>query len=343
MADLNHFDSSTQAPLLKQFRVRKGVQNETLAANATLTKRSANFLNLDPGGADRTVTLLAEADGEGLVFVIYNAGSSGEELTVQDDTPTTVATLNAGEGCVVGCDGSSWYLMVQTYAEGSVQVLDSGTLKFGVDGDILYTHNGTDSVVVSNAASGTVDYHDDVLHVVDPADPAKEMRIDSGNITTANTRVLTMADRNVDLDFAVQRAFVEVTTAQVKALNATPITLVAAPGATKYLEFVSAFFWLDFESAAYDGIATGEDLEIRYTDGSGQEVASVEATGFMDATADEYALAAPASAAVGTAALIQPVANAVLALTMSVAEIATGDSPLKVEVLYRVRNINPAA
>lgn len=128
---------------------------------------------------------------------------------------------------------------------------------------------------------------------------------------------------------ALLKADVLVTTGQVLALNATPKTLVAAPGAGYYLEFVRAYIFLDFNATAYGGIAAGEDLSIKYTDGSGAKAsADIEATGFLDATADALVMAHPADAPVC-------VANAALVLHLLTGEVATGDSPLKVRVLYR--------
>ncbi len=135
----------------------------------------------------------------------------------------------------------------------------------------------------------------------------------------------------VATDVAVQTADVTIATAAVKTLNATPVELVAAPGAGKAIIPIDMQFFLDFATAAYDGIAAGEDLEVRYTDGAGQLVATIEATGFMDAGADAFRHSYPASAA-ATA----PAANAALVLRMATGEIATGDSPLKVRTRYRV-------
>lgn len=125
-------------------------------------------------------------------------------------------------------------------------------------------------------------------------------------------------------------ADVTLTTAQVKQLNGTPIQLVAAPGAGNILLLEAAQLWLDYATTAYDGIAEGEDLSIKYTNGSGAEVAAIEATGFLDGTADETRYVRPAATAV------QPVANAALVLHMTTGNIATGDSPLKVRTWYRV-------
>lgn len=131
-------------------------------------------------------------------------------------------------------------------------------------------------------------------------------------------------------DTGIVTANVTVSSAELLALNATPKQLVAAPGAGKALIMVDAQFNLPYNSAAYAGIAAGEDLEIRYTNGAGQLVATVETTGFLDATASAYRHVYPASAAA-----IAPVENAALVLDLASGEITTGNSPLKLRVRYR--------
>jgi hypothetical protein len=123
---------------------------------------------------------------------------------------------------------------------------------------------------------------------------------------------------------------VTITTAQILALNATPKALVAAPGAGKALIFLGVVVFYDYNSAAYAGIAAGEDLSIKYTDGSGLEVGALETTGFLDLTADAVRFV-PASPVAG----FTPVANAALVLHLLTAEITTGNSPLKLRVFYR--------
>lgn len=132
-------------------------------------------------------------------------------------------------------------------------------------------------------------------------------------------------------------AFVDVTltAAEVKALNATPKTLVAAPGANLAVVFEGAMVSFVYGTAAYAGIAAGEDLSFKYTNGSGLEVGQCETTGFLDQTASQFRYVRPQAAASGNSAILA-VANAALVLHMLSGEITTGDSPVKVRVIYRV-------
>jgi hypothetical protein len=111
---------------------------------------------------------------------------------------------------------------------------------------------------------------------------------------------------------------VTITSAQLLALNATPITLVSAPGSGKALEFVSAVVYKP-AGTAYAGIAGGEDLAIKYTDGSGAQVnTSLETTSFLDQTTAQLRITRP------IVTEVVPVANAALVLQLLVGEITTG-------------------
>lgn len=80
----------------------------TLSGALTLTVSSPMIQFLDTGGADRTVTLPAEADSDGLAFHFYNSADADETLTINDDAAATVATLGRGQAATLRCDGTSW-------------------------------------------------------------------------------------------------------------------------------------------------------------------------------------------------------------------------------------------
>lgn len=126
---------------------------------------------------------------------------------------------------------------------------------------------------------------------------------------------------------------VTITSAQLLALNATPVTLIAAPGASKIAEFVSAIVHKP-AGTAYAGIAAGEDLAIKYTDASGAQVnTSLETTGFLDQTTAQSRLTRQISTE------YTPVVNAPIVAHLLTGEITTGDSPLYLTIFYRVHSV----
>lgn len=138
------------------------------------------------------------------------------------------------------------------------------------------------------------------------------------------------------LDVSVdQTVSVQLTTAQILALNATPITLVSAPGAGKAIIFLGAYCLLDYNSAAYGGIATGEDIAVRYTGSSGEIVGRAEATGWLDATADGVRWI-NAFSAYDSQSDVTPAVNAALVAHMTAGEVTTGNSPINIDIYYRI-------
>lgn len=93
---------------LRMTELRLDNVTETLTGNLTLTKDSPTLQMLDPGGAGRNVTLPAEADSDGLVFIISNEADAAEVLTVKDDGATTIITPTQNEAAILWCDGTSW-------------------------------------------------------------------------------------------------------------------------------------------------------------------------------------------------------------------------------------------
>jgi len=88
----------------------------TLGAALSLVAKDTCLQFIDPGGAARTITLPAEADSKGKIFIIMNTADAAEILTIQDDTPATVVTPTQNECAVVFCDGTTWRGFVATEA-----------------------------------------------------------------------------------------------------------------------------------------------------------------------------------------------------------------------------------
>lgn len=116
-----------------------------------------------------------------------------------------------------------------------------------------------------------------------------------GGIRYVNEGSATSADFNAQQSLgapgATQYAEVSITNAEMLALRATPKTLVAAPGAGKFLEFVSLQLFFDYTGAYTE---TTDNMAVRLTDGTGIIVSqAIEATGFVDAAADTVTNALP--------------------------------------------------
>lgn len=128
----------------------------------------------------------------------------------------------------------------------------------------------------------------------------------------------------------IQLVELTITAAEVAALSAAPFTLVAAPGATKVAEFMSAILILDYTAPAFTEIA--DNLAIRYTDGSGTIVsAAIEMTGFIDQVVDKVINAVPVKDTI-----LLPDAALVLHNTGDAEFAGGGGSGLRVKMFYRV-------
>lgn len=129
-------------------------------------------------------------------------------------------------------------------------------------------------------------------------------------------------------------ARITLTSAQVLALNATPIELVAAPGA--------GFVLLPNRLTAYKAAGTayvaaaGEDLAVIHTGQSA--VIAIDSANFLDSTAAEFRIGERVPANPETLDLTA-LANLALEATILVGEVTTGDSDIVVDLEYEVLDL----
>lgn len=130
---------------------------------------------------------------------------------------------------------------------------------------------------------------------------------------------------------------VTVTSAQILTLNATPVTLIAAPGANKAIIFTGAVL-ATAGGTAYAGIAATEEFSFKYTNAAGLNVSTVETTGWLDQTTAQVRWAQPHTRTITTDVPeeVVPVANAALVAHMVVGEITTGNYNIRIRIFYRV-------
>lgn len=124
---------------------------------------------------------------------------------------------------------------------------------------------------------------------------------------------------------------ISLTSAEILLLYTTPKTLVAAPGAGKVIEFISAVAFLDHGGTDY---AAGGALSIQTITGNTTLSDSVAAATLINASADAYVVFQALSAEVATDV------NDGLELTNATQVHTTGNGILRVKVSYRIHDFN---
>lgn len=259
------------------------------------------------GPTFEATTFLTSADLSSSQYLIVKGdGSGGLELAAAaSDEPIGIVDE--------GNDGSSTATQVSVRTMGGFKVKLGGSVALG---DRL-TSNASGQAVAST----------------DPEDKAVGIALDDGDSGDVIPLLITPGALGSAGESAINIETGTIAAGSVATLNATPVTVIAAPGAGKYIEIVSVEWFLDYGSVQYDAVGANDDLELRYTDGSGALLATTDnPTGFGDASADAYLLARGADQHVVTL-------NAPVVARIATGEwySAAGDSPLKYAIHYRVR------
>lgn len=156
--------------------------------------------------------------------------------------------------------------------------------------------------------------------------------------STGGSIVFTPSGTTINADVStalITSTTVVLTSAQIKALRATPITIIPAPGAGKTILFDNAQLKLIFGTNAFTG---AQNLALRYTGAAGVIVSSsITGAGFIDQAANTYTSANLVANAIvaATGAENQPI---VLHNT-GAAEItgnAANDNTVKITVFYAI-------
>lgn len=137
--------------------------------------------------------------------------------------------------------------------------------------------------------------------------------------------------KTADIDPSViQTVLVTLTPTQIKAMRATPVTLVGAPGTGKHIDVISILWALDWASNAYAG---GGTISFKYGSSATAllytvSAAMVQSTGGDKLVRVDGSLASPGD---GTS-LNQPIN----AYNAGGSEYTSGDSPMNISVCYRI-------
>lgn len=142
----------------------------------------------------------------------------------------------------------------------------------------------------------------------------------------------SLADADGKIAGRVYEKIIDISSAEIKLLVSAPKLLVAAPGAGKVLEFVSAVLFLDYNSATYD---TNTSLTVQTVTGNTALSGAVTAANFLHKTADVYTIMAPLDTAAG---VVTDVNDGLELVAIGIP--ATGDSPMKIKIAYRIHDFN---
>jgi hypothetical protein len=157
-------------------------------------------------------------------------------------------------------------------------------------------------------------------------DAVETAKIKDANVTLAKMAA-SAVDATITTEDVIRKVTKTVTTAQVLALFTTPIELIAAPGATKFIDIVAVHAKLVYVSATYTGTNA---LEFRYTNGSGAKVAADISSTFIN-TASGTAV----STSKGQEAEVVNLLNGNVVVAVPTANPAVGDSDIVFTVYYR--------
>lgn len=133
-------------------------------------------------------------------------------------------------------------------------------------------------------------------------------------------------------------AAVSLTAAEILALATTPIELVAAPGAGKYLAFLGAVLLLDHAGDGF--LEAADNLEIHYDNEAGAAASAlIEMTGFIDQVGDSLIEARPlATALVRAKAAVEDKALVLTNINDNFTDAGTTTSTLRVKTRYTVHS-----
>jgi predicted RecA/RadA family phage recombinase len=227
--------------------------------------------------------------------------------------------------------GSFFGIACGTYASGAeaefatrgvFDIAKTSALAVSV-GDLLYWNDTTKVLTKTTSDFGPV-----AVAVEAAANPS----------STVRARIINGFSATVD-ESVLKYATVEITNAELKALRASPKTLVAAPGASKLLEFVSAVL---VNNGGTNAITeTADNMAVKYENGSGAAASqTIEATGFVDQTA---ATVTNVLAKIDTIVAKASSANKALVLHNTgdgeYAGNAANDVTISVKIAYRVHSV----
>lgn len=287
----------------------RNVTGGSLAAYSLVVVNGWNEANL------RNTIAKADADDATNRVPMYILRTALADLTngLAFKTCRTTASLNT----IAGVVGAAVYADATTAAGWTL------TKPTGADARPIVVGR----VAVSHATLGVIEFN------LSAEQPAGVGTSDLQDLAVSTAKIAAAAVTSAKIDpTVVQIAIGTLTSAQVKALRATPIAMVAAPGVGFMHEFVSGQLILDYGSNVFT--EAGYNLDVRL--GTVQVSQTVETTGWIDTAGDALTNIVPKLDAIANKASSE---NKALNINNSgAAEIAgnaAADSVVRYRIAYR--------
>ena len=107
------FNSTQAFKVARRFQHKNGLDSRTLTAeNYNVSYKDGSYQVVTTAGVSASsVKLPSPKDGS--YYWVSNVASSAQNLNVNDHNGATKSTLTAGQGCLVVCDGSDWFIIIK--------------------------------------------------------------------------------------------------------------------------------------------------------------------------------------------------------------------------------------
>ena len=107
------FNSTQAFKVARRFQHKNGIDTRTLTAeNYNVSYKDGFYQVVTTAGVSASsVKLPSPKDGS--FYWISNPATSAQSLNVNDHDGATKSTLAVGEGCLVVCDSTTWYIIIK--------------------------------------------------------------------------------------------------------------------------------------------------------------------------------------------------------------------------------------
>lgn len=250
------------------------------------------------------------------------SGQSGTFTIPNDDHLVAFLTVTATTGGTLNVtiedspdSGNTWFTLTGcTFAQ----------VSSGSSSQTVYATRVPNNILRVNytIAGGGFTFHVETMSYKGSPAIVSSTDANASNLTTG-----TLPTLRLSADVA-RTVSVTVPTASVLTLNTTPYTLISAPGAGNIILIDEITCKLVFNSVAYTG---SNNLEFRYTNGSGAKVTADLASSFLNSSSGtNYATVKSIVTA------LTPVANAAIVVFVPTANPGAGNSDLVFSIKYRI-------